>query len=283
MSDKICTVLIKNLYPTLTAAEKIVADFIIQKRDEVLNLSVAELSAQANIAGSTVIRLCKTLGFSGYSQLKLNLAKETIEPCDVLLPAVKKGDSASEILKKVLHSGINTLQDTLKMIDMDAVNQAVDIMKNSKRIEFYGVGTSSTIAMDAYFRLMRIGYPAFCATDSHILRVSASNLDSECTAVGISHCGRTIDTVDGLKIAKKNGARTIAITSNANSPICKEADISLVVYSDEIRYPIEAVSARIAHIAILDAICVALSLENYERTVECVDRMNDLFCKMRMK
>lgn len=283
MSNIICTSLIKNLYQSLTAAEKAVADYILLNKDKVLHMTVAELSTATGVAGSAVIRLCKSLGFSGYSQLKINLAQETTDEYDVLLPAVKKGDNASEVFNKVFNSSIKTLQDTLKMVDVETITQAVNMLKNSKRIEFYGVGTSSTIAMDAYFRLMRIGYPAYFATDSHILRVSSSNLDSNCTAVGISHCGCTKDTVEGLKLAKQNGAKTIAITSYKNSPICEYADVSLVVYSDEIRYPIEAVSARIAHIAILDSLCVSLSLENYERTSDYVDKMNDLFSSMRIK
>lgn len=283
MSNKICTLLIKNLYSTLTPAEKKIADYILLNKDKVLNMTVAELAAATGVAGSAVIRLCKTLGFSGFSQLKISLAQESMGEYDVLIPAVKKGDSMSQVFHKVFNSSIKTLQDTLKMVDVRAVTKAVNMIKDSKRIEFYGVGTSSTIAMDAYYRLMRIGYPAYFATDSHILRISSSNLDCDCTSVGISHCGRTKDTVEALKLAKENGAKTIAITSYKNSPICDYADVSLVVYSDEIRYPIEAVSSRIAHIAILDSLCVALSLENYDRTLKNVDKMNKLFASMRIK
>ena len=83
---------------------------------------------------------------------------------------------------------------------------------------------------------------------------------------------------------RKAGADTIAITSYNNSPICRYADVVLAIYSDEARYPIEAVSARIAHIAVLDAICVALSLEQtYQRTMEHVKSMNLLFKDLRKK
>ena len=163
------------------------------------------------------------------------------------------------------------------------VEAAVKMMTDAKSIHFFGVGTSATIAQDAYYRFMRIGYPAYCEVDSHIMQIAASQLTDKDVAVAVTHCGSTIDTVETLRVAKEHGAKTLAITSNRDTPICRYADISIVVYSDEINYPIEAVSARIAHIAVLDALCVALSLLSPERTAKCMEQMNELFSQKRIK
>ena len=283
MEQKVCLTLIKNAKSKFTPAENIVADYILANSEKTLHMTVAELSKEAGVAGSSVIRFCESLGYSGFSDLKINLARNPASFEEVVLPAVKRGDDIGMVFEKVFCSSIKTLNDTLAMMDMKQVSKAVDLLKKANRTEFYGVGTSATIAMDAYYRVMRIGYPAFYATDSHIMRICAANLGKGCVGVGISHCGATNDTVEAMCLAKESGADTIAITSYNNSPICRYADVVLAIYSDEARYPIEAVSARIAHIAVLDAICVALSLEQYQRTMEHVKSMNLLFKDLRKK
>jgi DNA-binding MurR/RpiR family transcriptional regulator len=197
------------------------------------------------------------------------------------MPAVSPEDDTRTIFDKVFQSGIKTLRDTLSMMDHQTVETAVKMLHEASRVEFYGVGTSATIATDAYFRLMRIGYPAGSATDSQIMRISAASLVPGQVAVGISHSGRAAETIDAMRLAKAQGAGTIVITSHRDSQICKYADLVLCVYSDESRYPVEAVSARLAHIAVLDAICVALAILNNERTTRHIHKMNELFGEIR--
>ena len=81
-----------------------------------------------------------------------------------------------------------------------------------------------------------------------------------------THSAETYDTVKAVRIAREQGANTLVITSYQDSPICRYADLALTAFSDEIRYPVEAVSSRIAHVALLDALCVALSLREPKRT-----------------
>lgn len=257
-------------------------EYILEKGEGVCRMTISELSAEVGVAASTIVRLCQNLGYTGFSEFKMDLVRNSGDQVNSLMPVVNEADTDIGVFEKVFYSGIQTLQDTLRLIDPNAIKQVVDLFATARSIQFYGVGTSAPIAMDAYYRLMRIGYHTFYSVDSHIMRISATRLGVGDVAVGISHCGRTIDTVETLKIAKQSGATTVAITSNAGSPVCSEADINLIAYSDEIRYPIEAISSRIAHIAILDAVCVALSLRSKTQTSDCVQTMNTLFKPMRI-
>lgn len=283
MAEQICLSLIQNMRPRMTEVEKKAADYILGNSEKVLYMTASQLAKEAGVAASGVIRLCKTLGYSGFSELKISLARRPEPVENHLLPAVGPDDDTAAIFEKVFASSIKTLRDTLAMMDRSTIDRAVTLLHDADRIEFYGIGTSSTIAEDAYFRIMRIGYPAYCATDGSIMRISASTLDHRCVAVGISHSGRTIETTEALRIARSHGASTIVITSHKDSPITRQADVVLNVFSDEARYPTEAVSARIAHIALLDALCVTLSVREYDRTARCMEFMNDYFRQIRLK
>lgn len=270
-----------NIQAGFSAADRRVADTIIAMPGKVIDMTISELSAEAKVAASGIVRFCHKLGYKGFRHLKISLAGQTEAVSDIIMPAVNLDDDSGTVFEKVFHSGIKTLRDTLTLMDRHAVACAVKMLHEAARIEFYGVGTSATIATDAYFRLMRIGYPAGAVTDSQIMRISAANSGPGQVAVGISHSGRAAETIDAMRLAKGQGAGTIVITSHQDSPICKYADLVLNVYSDESRYPVEAVSARLAHIAVLDALCVALALQNSGRTTQYVHKMNQLFQEIR--
>ncbi|HEY5466327.1 MAG TPA: MurR/RpiR family transcriptional regulator [Clostridia bacterium] len=276
-----CLARIQNAYPRLTPVERCIADQILAHYAQVVEMSVSCLAAAAGVAPSGIIRFCQKLGYQGFTQLKINLAGQPEPMPDLIMPAVGPDDDTRTVFSKVFQSSIKTLRDTLDMMDPAVIEQAVEILQQAERIVFYGVGTSATIAMDAYYRLMRIGYPAWCSTDSQIMRIAAAGMGPGHVAVGISHSGRTAETIEAMRSSRARGAKTLVITSHLDTPICQHADLVLCIYSDESRYPIEAVSARIAHIAVLDALCVALALKHYDRTIEHVRVMNRLFDNLR--
>lgn len=279
--DQTCLARIQNAYPRLTKVERLIADQVLAHHTQVVEMSIGDLAKAAGVAPSGIIRFCRKLGYQGFTQLKINLAGQTEPMLDLIMPAVGPDDDTRMVFNKVFQSSIKTLRDTLAMMDPAVIEQAVEMLQQAERIVFYGVGTSATIAMDAYYRLMRIGYPAWCSTDSQIMRIAAAGMGPGQVAVGISHSGRTAETIEAVRSARAKGAGTLVITSHLDSPICQHADILLCIYSDESRYPIEAVSARIAHIAVLDALCVALALKHYDRTIEHVRVMNRLFDSLR--
>ena len=61
-----------------------------------------------------------------------------------------------------------------------------------------------------------------------------SNLDSRDVAIGISYSGSSKNTVDVMKLAKKKGAATIAITNFEHSLIAGYADILLCTSSQQL-------------------------------------------------
>jgi DNA-binding MurR/RpiR family transcriptional regulator len=150
---------------------------------------------------------------------------------------------------------------------MDLIHRAVDALCKAKKIFFFGVGSSAPVAQDAYYRFMRIGLPAYSGTDPHISLVSASMLDSNSVAVGISHTGRTKSTIRALETAREKGAAVIVITSSIGSPITGIADINLVVLSNESKYMHEAVSARIGHLVILDCLFVCTAMRFHDKSI----------------
>ncbi len=272
---------IKSLYTSLYESEKKIADFILEQPEAVVNMTVAKIAEKTGVAESSIVRFCQRLGFNGFTQLKINLARNLRKPEELILEDISRSDDIHTITSKVFTSSIQALIDSLKMLDMEELERAVGLLMEAKHIEFYGVGSSAPIALDAYYRFMRIGFKAYAATDPHVSRISASMLDSGCVAVGISHTGRTKDTVRDIEIAKSRGAKIICITSYQDSPIARLSDAKLITFTSETKLMKEAISSRIAQIALLDSLYTCMALKKYETVIENIENMNEILDELR--
>lgn len=273
---------IRNAYDFLTEAERRIADVVLDHPLAVVKMNVKEVAAEARTAPSAVIRFCKAIGVDGFSELKngivTELAKRT--QTESLLP-VNENDSVQDIFGKVFQSGIRTLQDTLGKMDFEEIEKIARLFTKANRVVFFGVGTSSVIAIDAHYRFAQLGISSSYCSDILFMNVTAANLAKGDVAVCISHSGRTKTTVDALRRAKKAGAVTVAISSYEHSLLVKESDYSVVAFSDDKNYPVEAVSAGVAHICIIDAFMMSIAGLNYKKLPEYMAQRNDVLRDMR--
>jgi len=269
MAQKACLLSIKNNYTSLTDAETTVADYILQNSAAVIHMPIATFAANAGVAKSAIIRCCKTLGFSGYSELKICLAGELAKNKKLnYTPYIDPDDDAGTIMDKLFAADVKTLHDTAEKMDRQVLQQTVNLLLNADVIYVYAVGTSASIARELQYRILQIGKTALCITDVPTMKISTLNIHPGDVAVGISHSGRTVSTIEALQLAAKKGAKTVCITSFSNSEITKHSDYSIEIYSDEIDYPVEATSARIAHFSIIDVLSIAMSASNFEKAME---------------
>lgn len=274
--------ILNNLYPNMYNVEKKIADFILENKSKVSSMTVAQVARELKIAESSIVRFSKTLGYSGFTELKLNLVRHSDNSSTTIYEDIDLNDDVVTVTKKVFNGNISVLQDSLNMIDFNKIKDAINAIDKAKKIIFYGVGSSSTIANDFYYRFMRIDLPAQAITDPHIGYVAASLMDENCVAIAISHTGRTKEIVDNIKMAKNKKATTISITSSLKSPLTEYSDIVLCISSKEIQSSNEAIASRIAHITLLDSIYAGLALKRKEQVLPLIKNMNDILHKSRI-
>jgi len=272
---------IRAVIDTLAPGARRIADFILERPHEVLRMSVTDLSEVTQSSEGSVINFCQRLGLSGFQQLKLSLAQEIVRPVQFIHEDLEIGDDPTVVCRKIFHSGIQALQDSLSVLDPAALAQAVDMLRTARRIEIYGIGSSAPIAEDAHYRMLRIGLEAKAVTDSHIQAISASRTDPTVAVLTISHSGSTHETVMSTKLAKSAGARTVVITNYARSPIQAHADVVLFTMARETRFRTEAMTSRIAQLCVLDALIAALALADHDRATETLRSTFDTLSSKR--
>jgi DNA-binding MurR/RpiR family transcriptional regulator len=91
-------------------------------------------------------------------------------------------------------------------------------------------------------------------------------------AVGLSHTGTTVDTIDALREARRNGATTVAVTNFPWSPITEIADFVLLTAARETAFRSGAMTSRIAQLTVVDCLFVVLAQRDLEATQAALER-----------
>ncbi|MFD2617570.1 MurR/RpiR family transcriptional regulator [Terrilactibacillus laevilacticus] len=266
---------IHSLYTCLSVKEKKIADYILADPKHIIHQTINELADEIGVADATVFRFCKRLGFKGYQAFKISLASEIMSPIQQIHEDIKEGDNELSITKKIFLSNKRSLENTALIIDEHSIKQAVDLLTNSKRIIFFGIGGSSIVAMDAYHKFIRTGISCLLGGDIHFQLMEASQVSSLDTAFFFSHSGMNKHCLEIFHVARKRGAKTLAITSFPNSILAKEADIVLFSRSEETKYRSEALSSRIVQLSLVDALLVNVMVKRGDEGLLAMEQVRE--------
>ncbi|MGE5553025.1 MAG: MurR/RpiR family transcriptional regulator [Betaproteobacteria bacterium] len=259
--------LIQEKMDVLRNSERRVASFVLEKPEEVLYLSVSELAARTGTSDPTVIRFCRALGLKGFQDFKIELARRLVPTSKAIHEEAESGDEPAALIQKVFRANAAALSQTMRVLDPVEVGRALDALERAGRIEFYGLGGSGVVALDAYHKFFRLGIPCTALVDPHMQVMSASILRPGDVVIAISHSGASKDIVESLAVAKGAGATTIGIFSHATCPVARAVDIRLLCDTREKGLKPEPMSSRIAQLSVIDVLAVGLSLRRKEVVV----------------
>lgn len=265
---------------SLPNSEKIVAEYIINQPESVIGLSVAELSRLSGGSQAAIIRMCKSIGVKGYKELILQIAGDLREiELKNDYREIKNSDTIPDIVRGISQNNIQSIQDTLKIIDISRVEQAVGLLNKAKRIFFYGIGASNLIAADAQHKFMRINKTCFSFQDPDQQLTSSVMLTKHDVAVGISYSGQTSTVFTCLQSAKATGTPTISITKYANTPIGSLTDVPLYVSAMESEVRSAAMASRIAQLNMIDILYIGVVTRSLKQSVNYLQMSRDIVTK----
>lgn len=244
----------------LRKSEAKVARFIPGNADKIIHFSLSQLAEAVGVSEPTVIRFCRSLGFSGWQEFKIYLAQAIIPKVQYIHESVAENDTASEFAEKVFRANIIAITETARSLDNQAVEQAVNLIAKAGKVVFHGLSGSAVVAMDAYHKLFRTGIVCEWFNDTHLAAMAASMMKPGDVFFVISHSGATRDILYALDVAKKTGASTVAVVSHKKSPVSKIADITIGVEAREVNYRFEPMAARLAQLCIIDVLSVGVGL-----------------------
>lgn len=273
---------IEASFQRLRKSEQAVADFVLGQPNDVLSISIAELAYRVGVSQPTVARFVGALGFSGFKEFKLRLAQSLATGVHFVHRDVSPDDSASDVSRKVFDRTITALMSGRNQLHGESFALAVELLAQANRLEFYGIGNSGIVALDAQHKFFRFGIPASACSDPHTQGMAATLLRPGDVVVAVSASGRTVDLLRSCELARDAGADVIAITASG-SELSRIANITLGADIQEDPDVYVAMSSRIVHLTIIDALSVGVALAGGRELVERLERTKKILREKRIR
>ncbi|MFC4601785.1 MurR/RpiR family transcriptional regulator [Cohnella hongkongensis] len=274
---------LREIMDQITPSERKVAEFILKDPQNMVGLSISQLAEQSGGSQAAVTRLCRSLDLKGYRELVLKVAGDLQEGGGQGYFDIRPQDSVADIVRHVSNNNIQSIRDTLKLLDVAMVNKAVEALASAEHIYFYGVGASNLVAQDAQHKFVRINKACFAFTDAHLQLATAVMLTERDVAVGISYSGQTANVVACLKAAKEAGATIVSMTKYGSTPVSELADIPLFTSSTESEVRIGAMSSRIAQLNLLDMLYSGVASMDFDNSIKYLQKSRDIVKVMKGK
>jgi len=257
---------VRAFYPSLSPAEQKVADFVLADHGKVIQSKMADLAGRAGVSEATIVRFCRSVGYSGFVDLKMALLLAYRGSPRFVYDSVEVGDPPKVIANKVFGGAIQALEDTLAVLDVRQFELALGLILQARRILIVGVGTSAPIANELFNRLFRLRLTCQVQTDAYLQIMQAALLSRDDALVAISQTGASDPPVTTAAVARGKGCPVISITGDATSRLGQLSDVLLLSVSRETR--LEKISSRIAQQAIIQALYTALAMQSVEAANE---------------
>lgn len=273
---------IREMRDSFTPVERLVGDYILENTEEIPHLSIKELAQASKTSDASVLRFCKTMGYSGYRNFIVNISAAVGSRDDemkVQYTDIQPGDELSTIIANISLNNRKSIDDTMSVIDRGEIEKAVNILRECKRIAFFGVGASGLIAMDGEQKFSRINKICHAYRDGHSQLTAATLLSEDDVAIFISNSGTTIEILDALEIAQKNSVTCIAITKYTKSLLAERADIVLSISTPELTIRSGAMGSRIAMLNVIDILFAGVASAEYENVKKYLTATHNIVAK----
>lgn len=203
----------------LSKSDNEILSYCIRNSATVSRMKVQEVAAALYTSPASIIRFCKKIGFSGFSEFKAQLRMETRQEETARKSQIRSIDFLKDIHK------------TTQLIQEDTIEQILELIHTKERIELYAVGSSRMVANEFTKRLQLLKKTAFCYDDSSLMNISAKQVTENDLVIALSVSGETSLLIAAANMAKSKGATIISITNLGSNTLSDMADVNVYVQS----------------------------------------------------
>ena len=269
--------LINEKLSSFSKGHKLIANYMIAHYDKAAFMTAQKLGKTVGVSESTVVRFASMLGYDGYPELQ----KALQEVMRSRLTAVQRIEvtsdqmSGEDVLERVLSQDIERIRRTLEETSKQDFRKAVELITSANTIYIAGTRSSASIAafLSYYLSLIFPRVKLVPSTTTSELFEKIMHIDERDIMIGFSFPRYSKQTVKSLDFAKHNGAKVVAITDSASSPIAKYADSLLLAKSDMASF----VDSLVAPLSLVNALIVAVSIKNRDKVSKTFERLEQVW------
>lgn len=232
-----CILKITGIRDSLKAAERRLADYILDNPDNAIVMTMNEIADASESSYATIYRFVKRLGYPGFKEFKTNLANDVRNRRDADIEeqlnsiTIDETTPTERICSDIYDYSGRIIKDCVSIIDPRVVDKAIELILGARAVHFIGTGTSYISALYAYCKFFRLGIKCTHEPSSTFFRMRCALMTNEDLLFAISSSGRTKAVVDAAKMAKENGTKIIGLSDFAVSKLTRLSTVNLYTTS----------------------------------------------------
>lgn len=240
---------IRSSASLLGPSEAKVAALIVERADEVVEWSTAELAQAAGTSTATVIRACQSLGFRGFQHLRLELARS----------APMKARDGDDVASGAFDDAVEAVRLAQESVSPASVAAAVELLRGARRVVLVSNGFSGPPLQDFAMRLSTLGRAVEAPIDPLAQQFAVASLGEDDLCFALSYSGANVQTLRAAAAARDRGTPVAAVTSFARSPLGRIAGVVVATGPAAAAHDVDPFLARIGHTVVLHALHSALA------------------------
>lgn len=247
-----------------TKTEEELAHYILQRPEEVSQLTISQIAKKLHISPATITRFCQKLAFSGFNEFRHEL-KRFVDLRNT--PKNMKNIKQVDYFAKLYQDHLGIIDNTFHITTYDNIQKAVSFLTKANKIHVYGIGSSGIAAQEFKSKFFRIGLTVEAITDPHQSMMDAALSNENSVVIGISISGTTKEVISAVKIAKKQGACILVFTGDKNSALSQLGDLTLLVTSKNSMHMGQNISPLLPLLLLFDLLYTELVAKDYKNRI----------------
>lgn len=220
-----------------SASEAIIINYILEQGENIKDMSVSYIARETYTSAPLLVRIAKKLGYSGWNAFKEDYLKEleylySSQEIDASIPFVVSDDFMT-IAHNISTLQIETIQDTMSLLNHDDLFKAMRLLRDAEEIDIYGVSDKVLLAQLFSEKMFFIHKNTHICSLPGDAKVQAAMSDQKHCAILISYSGHTEFVLKVARILKQKKTPMIAITSIADNELSRLSDVALRISSRE--------------------------------------------------
>lgn len=205
-----------ELCDSMTPLESEIASYILNNKDAITKLKIQELADILFISKSAIHRFVKKIGFNGFNDLKVSIAKEDADLLEnnsyinVNYPFQAK-DNPRQIAFKLLELYEKAIKDTFEYVDLDQIKAVSQLIDSADVVDIYTHAHNSNIAENFQDKMLSIGRSVNCPSSFYNQRLTVLASDKKHVAIILSYSGKATFILPIVKKLYEKGVKVIQI------------------------------------------------------------------------
>lgn len=257
---------IQKYNAVLTESDRKITKYLLANKVTIRDKTIIDLAEEIQVSPASITRFCKKIDFSTFQQMKYSLIGTSTEN--------KKSDHTFDTVYNYYQTIIKSTQ---QFFSEEQTARIVNLILDSNKVLFCGIGNSGLVAHEFNSRIYRMGITSESVTDAHDLLMKSSLLKENDLLVCFSNSGKTKPIIDSAKIAKSNKATIMVVTNFEQTALTKLADevvlISSYKYIDDAKF----INSQLPGLFLLDLLTYKLLnhedlMRARQRTLDAIEK-----------